>query len=136
MLHTLAREQIEIPGGPRKIVVAMVDAEAGGLEGRMNCERDAEILRGGEDRVVARVAVRDARDSERADEGAFASVLDGALELARSFGRIAERQVRDRDQASAGVTAEIRDPSVVGAAVCGRSSASKSSASHSSPIVG
>ena len=98
----------------------MMDAEAGGLEGRMNRERDAEILRGGEDRVVTRVAVRDAGDRERAYECALASVLDGALELARRFGGVAEREMRDRDQAAAGVAAEIRDPAVVGAAVCGR----------------
>ncbi len=86
----------------------------------MNRERDAEILRRGEDGVVVRVAVRNSRDGERADEGAFASVLDGALEFARRFGRIAERKMRNRDQASAGVAAEVGDPAVVGAAVCGR----------------
>src|SRR5579863_2264559 len=56
VLHALSREQIVIPRGPGEIVIAMVDAEAGGLEGRMNRERDAEILRRGEERVVTRVA--------------------------------------------------------------------------------
>src|SRR5208282_2004369 len=120
VLHALAREQIEIPGGPAEVVVAVMDAEAGGLEGRMNRERNAEILRRGEDGVVARVAVRNAGDGERADECAFASVLHRALKLTRRFGGVAERKMRNRDQPPGRVAAEIRDPAVVGAAVCGR----------------
>src|SRR5580704_3226991 len=120
MLHALAGEQIVIPRGPAEVVVTMVDAEAGRLEGRMYRERDAQILRGGEDGIVARVAVRYARDRKRTDECALASVLHGALEFARRFGRVTERKMRNRDQATTRVAAEIRDPSIVGAAVRGR----------------
>src|SRR5579862_2880710 len=90
MLHTLTREQIEIPRGPREVVVPVMDAEAGRLEGRMNRERYAQILRGGEDCIVTRVAVRNARDGKRANERALASVLNCALQFARRFGRIAK----------------------------------------------
>src|SRR5207253_8365923 len=97
----------------------MMDSEARGFEGGMNCERHVEILRRREDRVVARVAVRDARDRKGTHECAFASVLYRALEFASGFGGIAERDVRNRNQAAAGVSAKVRDPAIVGAAICG-----------------
>src|SRR5260221_308276 len=117
MLNALGRKEIEVPCGPLEIVEAMVNAEIDGLEGWMNRERNVEVLRGGEHAIVLRVAVRDASDGKRADEGAFASVLDGAFEFARGFFGIAERKVRDRNELAAGVAAEVGDPSVVGAAI-------------------
>src|ERR1700730_13306134 len=98
----------------------MMNSEARGLEGGMNCERHVEILRHREDRVMTRVAMRDARDRKRTYECALASVLYRTLEFARGFGRVAEREMRDRNQAAAGVAAEIRDPTIVGAAICAR----------------
>ena len=59
----------------------------------------------------------DARDRERAHEGAAAAIRDGALELLGRRGGIAQRQVRDGDQSPAGVAAEIGDPPVVRAAI-------------------
>src|SRR6267154_3872073 len=95
----------------------MMDSEARGLEGGMNREWHVEILRRREDRVVARVTMRDARDRKWTYERAFASVLDCALEFARGFGRVAERDMRNRNQLAGRVAAKIRDPTIVSAAV-------------------
>src|SRR5271165_1433546 len=117
MLHALRREQIEVPRRPGEIVEAMMDAEWDRLEGRMNRERHIEVLSGGEQTIVIGMPMRLARDGERRDECAFASVFDGAFEFLRRGVRIAEREMRDGNQPSAGVAAEIRDPSIVGATV-------------------
>ena len=95
----------------------MVNAPCGGLEGRMNRERNVEVLRGGEDPIVPGISVGDSRDRERAHEGATAAIRDGALQLFGRRGGIAQRQVRDGDQPAAGVAAEIGDPPVVRAAI-------------------
>src|SRR6266850_6606714 len=95
----------------------MMDSEARGFKGGMNCERHVQILRRREDRVVARVAMRDARDRKWTNECAFASVLYRALEFARGFGRVAERDMRNRNQLAGGVPAKVRYPTIVSAAV-------------------
>ena len=94
-----------------------MDAPGGRLQRRMNREGNSEVLRGGEDRIVIDMAVRLARDRERADEGALAAVLDRALEFACGRRRIAERDVRDRNQPSAGIAAEVCNPAIVRAAI-------------------
>src|SRR5438445_15652 len=66
------------------------------------------------------IAVGYARDRERTDEGAAATVLHRSLELARRLRRVAEREMRDGDQPAAGVAAEIGDPAVVRAAIGAR----------------
>src|ERR1700694_843749 len=98
----------------------MMDSEARGLEGRMNCERHVEILRRREDSVMLLIAVGDAGDRKGTHERAPASVFDGALEFARGFGRVAERNMRNRNQLAGGVAAKIRDPTIVSAAVSSR----------------
>src|SRR5256886_8788139 len=97
LLHALAGEEIEVPDRPAELVEAMVDVERDRLERRMHGQRNVEVLRRREDRVVARIAVGHARDGERTDEGAAAAVLHRALELARRLGRVAERELREGD---------------------------------------
>src|SRR5205823_9447377 len=120
LLHALAGEEIEIPDRPAELVEAMVNVERDRLERRVHGQRNVEVLRRREDRVVARVAVGHARDGERADEGAAAAVLHRTLELAGGVFGIAEREMRDGDQPAAGVAAEVGDPAVVRAAIRAR----------------
>src|SRR5260370_19420576 len=98
----------------------MMDSEARRFEGGMNRERHVVILRRCEDRVVTRIAVRDAGDRERTYECALATVFHRTFQFARGLGGVAEREVRYWNQAAAGVAAEIRDPAIVSAAICGR----------------
>jgi len=86
----------------------------------MHAQRHVEVLRRGEDGVVARIAVGHACDGERTDEGAAAAVLHRTLELARRFHRIAEGKVRDGDEPAARAAAKVGDPAVVRAAVGAR----------------
>src|SRR5882762_4103944 len=102
LLHALAREEIEVPDRPAELVEAMVDVERERLERRMHGQRNVEVLRRREDRVVARIAVGHARDGERTDEGAAAAVFHRALELARDLCWIAKREMRDGYQPAAG----------------------------------
>src|SRR5262249_34537495 len=90
LLHPLPREEIEVPDGPTEFIEAVVDVERQRLERRMHGQRHIEILRRGEDRVVAWVAVGHARDREGADEGAAAAVVHRALPLARGGRRISQ----------------------------------------------
>src|SRR5262245_53381262 len=101
VLHALAREEIEVPRRPPELVVAMMHVPLERLEGRMDRERHVQILRGGEDGVVRRRPVRDARNRERAHKGAAAAVADGTHELSRRFRRVTEREVRDGNEPAA-----------------------------------
>jgi hypothetical protein len=68
----------------------VVDVERQRLERRMHGHRHIEVLRSGEDRIVARVAVRHPRDRERTDEGAAAAVVHRAPQLACGGERISQ----------------------------------------------
>src|SRR5215472_1952024 len=117
MLHALPGKEIEIPRGPLKIVVAMMNPERYRFEGRMNRKGHVEVLRGRENRIVSRVAMRYPGNGERTYKRAFASVLNRSPKLAGCFRRVAQRQMGDRNEASAGIAAEVCDPSVVCAAI-------------------
>src|SRR5260370_10878600 len=98
----------------------MMDSEARRFEGGMNRERHVVILRRCEDRVVTRIAVRDAGDRERTYECALASVFHRTFQFARVLGGGGEREARYFDQSAPGVAAEIRHSASVSAAICVR----------------
>src|SRR5260370_16021877 len=97
----------------------MMDSEARRFEGGMNRERHVVILRRCEDRVVTRIAVRDAGDRERTYECPLATVFHRTFQFARGLGGAAAREVRYWDQAAAGVAAETPHPAPCSAAICG-----------------
>ena len=82
----------------------------------MDGERHAEVLGGGEDRVVVGVAERGARMGERGDVAALGSLADGPLQLVSGGDGVGERQVGGGDQPGR-IGAELADPAVVGLGV-------------------
>ncbi len=94
-----------------------MNTPCGRFKGRMNRQRNTEVLRCGEDRIVVGMTVGLARNREGADERALTSVLGRAFEFARSRGGVSERNMRDRNQPSARIATEVGNPAIVGAAV-------------------
>src|SRR5205823_417330 len=90
---------------------------AEGVEGRVDADREADLLGAAEDAIVVGMARRLLRHHEGRDEDALHAVARRALELALRLLGDAEGEVRDGDEAAAAVAAEVDDPAVVGARV-------------------
>src|SRR5207253_9113531 len=95
--YALGRQHIEIE--LRLADVLHVETPGEGVarfEGRMNAERNVEVLRRGEQAIVVGMAVRFLGDGERRYPRAAASVVHGSCQLLCRGRWIAEREMGDR----------------------------------------